>query len=320
MKTPTKTWLIIAIFLVLIGGILWAGVMTVLKWDFTKLSTMQYETNQHEITETIRNISVDTETAKITFALSDGNTCRVECYEETKAKHSVSVQDGILVIQVNNNKAWYDYIGINFASPKIIIYLPTAEYAALTIRNDTGDIKLPGDLVFTSIDISLSTGDVHVAASASETMKIQTSTGSICVEDSSVGALDLATSTGDITVSRVTCQADAKLAVSTGKTVLKDVTCKNLTSKGNTGDITLSNVIASENFSVIRTTGDVTFNRADAAEIFVETDTGKVTGSLLTEKVFIAHTSTGKVDVPTTTTGGRCEITTSTGNIRITIQ
>ena len=51
----------------------------------------------------------------------------------------------------------------------------------------------------------------------------------------------------------------------------------------------------------------------------MKTDTGKVVGSLLSEKVFIAETSTGKVSVPKTTTGGKCEITTSTGDIKIEV-
>ena len=62
------------------------------------------------------------------------------------------------------------------------------------------------------------------------------------------------------------------------------------------------------------------FNNCDAETIYVNTDTGSVTGTLLTDKVFIIETDTGSVDVPKSITGGRCEITTDTGNIRITIE
>ena len=78
--------------------------------------------------------------------------------------------------------------------------------------------------------------------------------------------------------------------------------------------------IASENFSVKRSTGNVKFNDCDAAEIYVKTDTGDVTGSLLSDKVFIANSDTGRIDVPKTVTGGRCEIDTDTGDIRITVK
>ena len=82
----------------------------------------------------------------------------------------------------------------------------------------------------------------------------------------------------------------------------------------------MDNVIAAEKLSIERSTGDVKFDGSDATEIYVKTDTGDVTGSLLTDKVFITQTDTGDVDVPKTTTGCRCEIITDTGDIRIKIQ
>jgi hypothetical protein len=44
-----------------------------------------------------------------------------------------------------------------------------------------------------------------------------------------------------------------------------------------------------------------------------------VSGSLLSNKVFTAKTDTGKVSVPNSSNGGKCEITTDTGKIIIEI-
>ncbi|MBQ3486933.1 MAG: AbgT family transporter, partial [Clostridia bacterium] len=44
-----------------------------------------------------------------------------------------------------------------------------------------------------------------------------------------------------------------------------------------------------------------------------------ILGTILTDKVFSAHSSTGKVSVPATAAGGRCEAETSTGDIRLSI-
>lgn len=90
-------------------------------------------------------------------------------------------------------------------------------------------------------------------------------------------------------------------------------------STGTTGDIYLDNVVASDKLSITRSTGNISFDGSDAAEITVRTDTGNITGRLLTDKVFIAASDTGSVEVPGTVTGGRCEIDTDTGNIRIEI-
>jgi DUF4097 and DUF4098 domain-containing protein YvlB len=90
-------------------------------------------------------------------------------------------------------------------------------------------------------------------------------------------------------------------------------------SNGSTGNISLSNVIAAEGFSIERSTGDVKLDCSDAMTIDIETDTGDVEGSVLTDKIFITRTDTGRVRVPDSASGGRCELTTDTGDIRISI-
>jgi DUF4097 and DUF4098 domain-containing protein YvlB len=107
--------------------------------------------------------------------------------------------------------------------------------------------------------------------------------------------------------------------VSTGETHIADLKCKNFTSTGDTGDITLRNVVASEKLSIERGTGDIEFADCDAAEIFIKTDTGDVEGTLLTGKVFVVETDTGSIEVPKNTTGGKCQISTDTGDIEIDI-
>ncbi len=319
MSKRTKIWLIIAASLVLIGSIIFGGVMTMFKWDFTKLSTVKYETNDYEINEEYKNISIVTKTADILFVLSKNQKTSVVCHEQENMKHSVSVRDGALLIEVYDTRKWYEHIGINFTTPKITVYIPQGEYGELLVKGSTGDIEIPKEFKFQSIDISGSTGNVTNLASASKIIKINISTGNIRVENISAGALDLSVSTGSITVSNVTCEAELKINVSTGKTHITDTKCQNIVSSGDTGDISLKNVIATERFSIERSTGDVKFDSSDAAEIFVKTDTGSVKGSLLTEKVFITQSDTGSVDVPKTVTGGKCEISTDTGNIKITI-
>lgn len=318
MKTATKTWLIAAVSLVLIGCIICVSALAKTGWDFAKLSNARHQTNTYEISEVFSSITIKTDTADITFALSDDGKCKVECYEEEKAKHSVTVQDNTLVVAFVNTKSWYDYIGIHFSTPKIRISLPQAQYTSLSIQESTGDVEIPKELQFTSADISLSTGDVAFSASVSDLIKIKTSTGNIHVENTSAGVLDLSATTGGITVSDVACTGDVMLDVTTGKTTLTDLSCSNLISDGDTGSILLKNVIANGKFNIERNTGNVKFDGADAAEIFVETDTGNVTGSLLTDKVYITETDTGRIDVPKTVSGGKCEITTDTGDIKIT--
>lgn len=280
MTKTTKIWLIIATTLLLTGCIIFGGVMTVYKWDFSKLSTNKYETNKYDIADNFKNISVNVKTADIVFVASEKAKTEVVCYEQDNANHEVSVDNDTLTIKLVDERKWYEYIGINFRTPKITVYLPQGEYGNLTVSASTGDID---------------------------------------IKNLSAENINLTVTTGEIEAKSITCNGDFKTTVSTGEVELKDVSCKNLSSNGNTGDITLKDVIAEEKFAIERSTGDVKFERCDANEIFIKTDTGDVKGSLLSDKVFITETDTGNIDVPKTITGGRCEITTDTGDIKITV-
>ncbi|MBQ9117278.1 MAG: hypothetical protein IJY04_09665, partial [Clostridia bacterium] len=142
----------------------------------------------------------------------------------------------------------------------------------------------------------------------------------IIIEDSISGSLDLTLSTGDVELRGVTCTGDVEISLSTGKTTVTALECRNFTSTGSTGEVQLNSVFASEKIDIERSTCSVLFSGIDASEIMIETDTGDVKGTILTEKVFYAQSDTGRVDVPRTASGGICEVTTDTGNIIISIE
>lgn len=318
MTRKTKIWMITASALILVGCILFGGVMTMLKWDFKKLSTATYETNRYEINENYENISISVNTANITFVPSADGKTTVECYEQEKFKHSAKVENGTLEIKnAEAKKKWYDHIGISFQTTKITVYLPAEEYGNLSLQSSTGNTEIPNDFRFQNIDISSTTGKVENNASASESIKIKTSTGKILMEGVKANSLALSVSTGDIKISDSVFEKDIQLKVGTGDTKLTDVFCANLSAEGTTGDLLLQNVIASENFSIRCSTGDITFESCDANEIFVKTTTGRIIGTIRTDKTFVTHSSSGSVRVPDNGNGGRCELITSTGSIKI---
>ncbi len=320
MSNAMKVWMIVAASLILVGCIIFVAVMTVLNWDFSKLSTQKCETNRYEITEAFQSLSINTNTADIVLISSENTSCTVVCYEKTNVKHTVTVKDGTLSIEAVDTRKWYNHIGINFDKPTITVCIPEGEYGALSIHTKTGDTKISKNFQFESMEITQTTGDITNYASSSGDINLTTTTGSIRVESISAESLNLSVTTGMITVSHVDCKGDVTVNVRTGDCELTDLACKKLLSNGSTGDMTLTGVTASERFSIERSTGDVTLDGSDAAELFITTDTGDVVGSLLSEKIFIINTDTGDKEVPHTTSGGRCEITTDTGDIRLTIK
>ena len=294
-----KGFAVIGAIALAVGIVLFTAGMTALGWDFTALGTTKYVTNTHEITEAFSSIALVTDTADITFVPTEG-ACRVVCCERENGLHRVFVENGTLTVGLEEQRAWYEHISVNIASPKITVYLPQGVYGHVGIKTDTGAVEMPKEFQFESADISLSTGRIRWSASVEEEAKLRTHTGHVQVEDISLQSLSV--------------------TVSTGKAELKNIRCETLRSKGSTGDILLENVIASGQLSVERDTGDVTLDGCDAAEIFIETDTGDITGTLLTEKVFDAHSDTGRVAVPKTGSGGSCKLNTDTGDIKITVK
>ena len=319
MSKTTKLWLIGAAALVILGAIIFAGVMAQYDWDFTKLSTVTYVTNTYEVNDEFDKISINVETTEIEFVPTEDEDCSIVCFEAEKVKHSATVQNGTLIISTVDTRKWYDHICISFGSPKMTIYLPQNEYASLFIETDTSDIDIPKDFAFDKIEIDGDTSEVNCFASVANVLEIELSTGDINIDSITAGQVNLTTTTGEITVNSVTAKNNIDIETDTGKVKLMNVSCSDFVAESDTGTITLKNVVATGSFFVESDTGDVRFEGSDAAEISVKTDTGDVTGTLLSEKVFITETSTGRINVPKTTSGGKCEITTSTGDIEIDV-
>ncbi len=338
MSKKTKIWLIIAASLIVLGAILFTLAMTAYKWDFYKLETKKYVTNEYTVNEQFNKISATLNTADITFAPSDDGITKVVCYETEGELHSVSVENGTLNISVLHSNKLMNHIGINFNSPKITVYIPSGMYSSLNIKSDTGDAEIPSSFTFENIDILTDTGDVTLGATCHSNAKIKTDTGDVAVNGIDVGALNITTNTGDMRICEVVCHDDLEIKTETGRAHLSDVSCDNFISSGDTGDLIMYRSIATGKFSIKRDTGDVEFNqcnaneilvqtdtgdvefdRCDANKIFVRTETGDVSGSLLSDKVFTVESNTGDIEVPKSAIGGTCEIITDTGDIEIEI-
>ena len=313
-------WIITAIVLLVTGIVICGVSFGVLGFDLGKLSTVTYVTNTYDVSEKFQNISIDGDTENIKFVVSEEGKCRVVCFEEENDLHTVRVEDQTLTIEKKDRKGFWWNVSIATESPSITVYLPEKVYKELSIESDTGDVEIPKEFSFDTIDVNLDTGDMSCLASAEGDIRVRTDTGHITIADVTAAGMLLSSDTGKMELSDVKISGDLEIQEHTGKVVLENVKCRNFTSDGDTGSLVMTNVTASGEFNLERNTGDIEFHGCDAETIYVETDTGDVTGTLLTDKVFITETDTGSVDVPKSVSGGRCEISTDTGDIRIEIQ
>lgn len=320
MSKTVKIWLITAAALVALGLIFFAGVMTNYDWDFTKLSTVTYVTNTYKVHGEFDKISIHLDTTEIEFVPTEDEDCNIVCFEAENVRHSTTVQNGTLVIDTTDTRKWYDHISISLGTPKMTVYLPQNEYVSLFIETDTGNITIPKGFSFETLKIDGDTSDVDCFSSIFNTIEVEVSTGDINVDTITVGQLNLTTTTGDIKVNSVTVKNDIDIETDTGKVTLTDAFCLDIVAKSDTGTMILKNAIATGSFSIESDTGDVKLKNSDATQISVKTSTGDVIGTLLSEKIFITQTDTGRVNVPKTTNGGKCEVSTHTGDIKLEIK
>ncbi len=302
----TASILLAAGLLIFIGGLLLGG----------GLKPMQFETKTYPVTEPVADIRLDTHRTDILILPSPDGTLLVSAAEAERIHHTVTVQDGTLTIETVDERTWIDMLLPTF-DQQMIVYLPETSYRSLSAQCRTGNVEIAKDFTFRSIDINNSTGGVSCNASATGRIRIEASTGDIALENVKAEELWLVVSTGRIAVKGAEIQKGVLLTVSTGKLEIDGLSCESLTSTGSTGRVTLRNLDVEHALWIERSTGDVNFENVDAETITVHTDTGDVTGTLRSAFYFVTETNTGKVRVPDTHSGGRCEITTSTGDIRI---
>ncbi|MBR5773778.1 MAG: DUF4097 family beta strand repeat protein [Clostridia bacterium] len=301
MSKSTLGFLITAGVLIVASAVIFIVVMSLNGWNFKSLSTSSYKTSTYEITEDFDGIVTTTRTADVAFLPSWDDKCTVVCYERESVIHEVKVDGNKLVIDVKDNRRWYEYIDLSFEAPKITVYLPTDMLTSLNVNGSTGNVEVADGFTFEDISISVSTG-------------------SISVSDVKAGTIDCKTSTGGIKIKRVTCSGNIYANVGTGKLTINDTQCNGIYSEGRTGDVKLTDTIATDAFGIQRSTGDIELERCDAESITIKTSTGDIEGTLLSAKAFFTHTSTGDIDVPRGTTGGTCTLTTTTGDIEIKVK
>ena len=272
----TVVAIVLAFSLIFVGALTFLLGMHMLGYDFKKLSMENYVTVELTVEEPFSNIRIEVDTSDVRFALSEDGNCKVVCRQRDDMPHSVAVVNGTLTVQFEDEREWYDHIGIFFESGEVVIYLPASTYNSVVIETDTGDVEMK---------------DLHLQS------------------------LLLESDTGDVTLTAVHVESELRFKTDTGDITYTNSTCKRLSIEVDTGDIALQGVIVTEDIRIQSDTGDVELNACDASTLDIKTSTGDVSGRLLSPKTYVVDTSTGDVRVPNSSTGGVCSIKTSTGDI-----
>lgn len=255
-----------------------------LVWGIIRNEYSQSQGNRidkdYAITEEIKDFDIKLSITDVEFVLAEDGKFVVETHGVERLYHKVETDGETLKISEVDSRRWLDGLFGGLRNIKIKIKLPNKEYNNLKIYASTGDITTEANLKFKDVNIELSTGDIKFDAKVDNDVNIKTSTGHVELNGLTNKNINITTSTGKVKLNKVDIKGKLYIYVSTG---------------------------------------DIALVECDAKDIYIRSSTGDVEASLLSDKTFEVKTSTGDVNIPKGTTGDKCVIETSTGDIDVTI-
>ena len=258
-------------------------------------------TKNYPVSGSFSSVSVTEYYADVQLRASRDGSVSVTTRDTQDVTHTVQVVNGTLTISRPEPNLGQRIFHDDDDDPTVIVYLPAGDYGSLTVNTTSGDVESSGQLNFATANLTTTSGDIEIAGSVTQSLVCNSTSGDVEVNSPAAGAVQISTNTGDAELTGVSAQS---LSIHT-----------------NTGDADLERTVAAGAIEISTTTGDIELERSDSASLTLSTTSGDVEGSLLTGKTFSASSTSGRVSVPASTPGaGACNVSTTSGSIRLTVR
>ena len=301
MSTSKKIAIIIAVALISLGILFSVAATILLGFDFTKCNTADLTDKTYEIHESFDSIDIYDTEYDIRLEPSGEGVAKVTCRESDTNGHTVCVENGTLKITRTDRRKWYEHIGIFWVDDTTLtLYLPQSQYKALSAQAVSGCLIVPEDFTFENVTLSSTSGDIFCYAQVEDSISAKSVSGEVMLKNQTGNTVSASTTSGDL--------------------YLSDINVSALTLQTTSGDIDCKAVIADGQVEMKAVSGDVELSRCDAGSLQIKTVSGNIIGTLRSGKWFITDTTSGEVRVPTSQKGGgTCELTTTSGDIKIAL-
>ncbi len=278
--------------------------------------SLRKESKMHEYTFAnagIRALELECGAAEVKLLPAGDGICRVRCVESATQKYKVWQNEETL--HVERTGRW-SFFSVTRKENYVHVYLPEREYESLWVKSSSGGVSVPEDFCFRTAIISASSGGVGFAADVTDELNIQTSSGGVAVAAASPKELFIHASSGGVALAGMQ-PGSVTLRLSSGGLRLSDIQCGgDLSAESSSGSIRFTDVIADGTMTLECTSGSIKLEDCDAAELRIQCVSGSVSGHLLTPKVYSASSTSGTVRVPAGSSGGICNVNTTSGSIR----
>lgn len=342
MNKTKKICLIASAIVVAVGICISIFICVITNMNPYKNANVKLDEKIHFIDEKFENIKIDDTLGDIIIMPSEDEKCKVVFHDEEKLYHTVEVINNTLTISSIDSRKWYEefYFGFvfNWNDFRTSIYLPKKEYADLYANTFSGDIDISSSFTFKNAEVESTSGDIKCSAKFNGNAKFDSTSGNINLSGIGADNISADTTSGDINLSDViannisadTTSGEVEISSANAKDKLyADSTSGDvniLDSKANyifvdstSGDVETRNTVSLGNLEMTTTSGDIEFYRCDGKSIDLNSISGDIEGSLLTYKLFITDTTSGDISVPNCTSDEQCKISTTSGDIEVTI-
>ncbi len=306
---------IILIFLIILAVIAIVGFISLMVISGFNLDNFKHVEKEYLVGENFESLKLDLKGSDVAILPSNDGMCKVEFFENNIYSHSIEVINNELVVGCK----YKSKVFISYKDTKITIYLPEKDYKTFNLTTGSGDVIVENFKV-DELTITVGSGDVEVKKVDCNNISIAGESGDLELKNLDVNdAVSVSSSSGEVELSNISCFGNVAISTDSGEISVANVVCGGLTAECDSGDIELESVLANGEMAIETESGDVELSMIDAPSIDITTISGDVKGSLLSNKIFTVRSSSGNVDVPQTTSGGVCKISSRSGDVMITI-
>lgn len=319
MKKAKKITIITAAIVAAVGLICVFGGVIGMGFNFGNFNSSSAVTNTYKVEDAFKSILIDDSESDIELYPSEDGKCKVVCDESEKITHTVSVENGTLTVKRQDNRRWFEYFGFFLTNMKVSVYLPQDKYEDLCATTLSGNVSVGKEFSFNTARAESTSGDVRFKADVKEELSAKSTSGEVYIENTAPQSLTAKSTSGNVRISGVKSADTLRANSVSGNIKLTDVVCSDLTAGTTSGEVSLMNTVAGKAMSLESTSGEIELDRCDAQSLWLKTISGGISGTLLSEKQFVTKTTSGSVNVPDCSSGGRCEASTVSGNIEFKI-
>ncbi len=232
-----KVSLIIALILLIAGGMLCGFSIGAMHYDMSSLNVGQYAGETIPVEGDFQDILIRNSLEVVRLEPSDDGKCRVEFYSNAKETHEAYIDGEALVIKADDISNWYENIGFFAQEPSITVYLPKSRYRDLRIQTGIGSVE------FSSMQFD---GDIE----------LHSTTGRVKIRDVTCGNFTSEGNTGDIDLRKVIASGNFVITRNTGSVELDDCDAGACKIETNTGDVE-GTFLSDKRFVTRTVTGDI---------------------------------------------------------------